>query len=50
MFLDLDSLTEIQDESLFALERLPDRIYEYDYHTQFSLEIEMNLDTKEFKR
>ena len=32
MMVDLDSLTEIEDESLFSLERFPDRSYEKDYH------------------
>ncbi len=50
MFLDLDSLTEIEDESLFKLKRFPDRAYEKDFHAQFDLTIEMHLDTIKYKR
>lgn len=32
MVLDLDSLTEIEDDHLFTLNREPDRSYEKDYH------------------
>ncbi len=48
--LDLDSLTEVENDSLFALERFPDRSYEKDYHAQFDLIIEMNSSTIEYKR
>ncbi len=50
MFLDLDSLTELEDDSIFTLERMPDRSYEKDYDAQFDLTIEMHLDTIEYKR
>lgn len=50
MIVDFDSLTETQDDSIFKLNKLPDRPYELDYHAQFDLTIEMHLDTIEYKR
>ncbi len=50
MFLDLDSLTELKDNSLFTLHRMPDRSYEKDYYAQFDLTVEMDMDTITHKR
>ena len=50
MLVDLDSLTEVENDSIFTLERMPDRSYEKDYVAQFDLSIEMHLDTLAFKR
>ncbi len=48
--LDLDSLTEIEDDNLFALTKMPDRSYEKDYNAQYDLTIEMHLDALTYKR
>ena len=50
MVLDLDSLTEVEDDSLFSLHRFPSRSYEKDYFAQFDLSVEMQMDTIEYKR
>ena len=42
--LNLDDLTEIENESIFKLEMQPIRPYEKDYDVQMEFTIEMNLD------
>ena len=42
--LNLDDLTEIEDDTVFALEQLPTKSYEKDYDVQLDITIEMNLD------
>ena len=44
MDVDLDSLTEIEDSSIFQIEPLPIRSYEKDYCVQMDITLEMNLD------
>ena len=41
--MDLDELTEIEDNSIFEIEALPIRSYEKDYCVQMDITIEMNL-------
>ena len=43
MFINLDDLTELQDESIFKLEMLPLKPYEKDYNVQMDITVEMNL-------
>ena len=50
MIIDLDSLTEVADDSPFTLERSLDRSYEIDYDTQFDMVIMMHKDKIEYKR
>ena len=50
MLIDLDSVTELDDSSIFTLNREPDRSYEKDYNAQFDLTIEMDFDIIQFKR
>jgi hypothetical protein len=50
MVLDLDSLTEVEDGSIFTLDRNPDRSYEKDYDAQFDLTIEMHRESNLYKR
>lgn len=45
MLLDLDSLTEVENDAIFMLSKIENRSYEKDYHAQFNLDIEMKLDT-----
>ena len=42
--INLDQLTELDDESVFTLERLPTKSYEKDFDVQLDITIEMNLD------
>ncbi len=49
MIIDLDSLTEVEDDSLFTLERTLDFPYERDYNAQFNLVIEMHKDKIGYK-
>jgi len=44
MFVDLDSLTQFFDPSVFGLKMMPKRSYEKDYHAQMDLVIERELD------
>lgn len=41
--MNLDDLTELEDETVFRLEQLPTKSYEKDYEVQLDLTIEMNL-------
>ena len=50
MYIDLDEFTELEDDSIFTLNREPDRSYEKDYHAWFDLTIEMNMNTVSHKR
>ena len=50
MYVDLDELTELENDSIFTLIRVPDRSYEKDYHAWFDLNIEMNMDMLSHKR
>lgn len=50
MIIDLDSLTEVEDDSLFTLERALDFPYERDYNAQFNMVIEMHKDKIAYKR
>ena len=42
--IDLDDLTEIEDDSVFSIDALPVRSYEKDYIVQMDISIEMNLE------
>lgn len=42
--IDLDDLTEWEDEALFRLENLPSRPYEKDYDAMMDITVEMDLD------
>ncbi len=50
MLVDLDSVTELDNSSIFTLEREPDRSYETDYFAQFDMTIEMEYDIIKYKR
>ncbi len=50
MYLDADSFTELTDDSIFTLSRMPDRSYEKDYYVQFDLTVEMHMDIVSHKR
>ena len=50
MLFDFDSLTEVENGSVFTLSKIENRSYEKDYYAQFDLSIEMNLDTIQYKR
>lgn len=44
MDLDLDSITEIYDNSVFYIEQMPKRSFEKERHVQVDITVEMNLD------
>ena len=50
MDVDLDALTEIEDNSIFQIEPLPIRSYEKDYCVQMDITIEMNMDKQTMTR
>ena len=50
MDLDLDDLTEIENNSIFEIESMPVRSYEKDYLVQMEITVEMNLDKKTMAR
>ena len=41
--IDLDSITEIEDDTLFTIDPIPKRSFEKEEHVQTDITIEMNL-------
>ena len=50
MLVNLDSVTMLEDESVFELEELPTRPWGFDNVTLSNISIEMNLDLKYINR
>ena len=50
MPVDLDSLTAVEDDSLFFVEKLENRPYEEDPHVQMEITVEMSLDSRVIER
>ena len=40
----MDDYTELEDDTVFRLEQLPNKSYEKDFDVQLDITIEMNLD------
>ena len=49
-YLNLDQLTELENDTVFKMEQRPKQSYEKDDHTQLSINVEMNLDQKVISR
>ena len=46
----MDSLTAVEDDSLFIVEKLANRPYEVDPYVQMDLTVEMSLDSRVVER
>lgn len=49
-YFDLDSITELRDSSVFSIDELPVRSYEFDEITLSNFSFEMNLDLQRIFR
>ena len=49
-FINLDDITELEDDSIFKMEQMPKQPYEFDEFIQMSISVEMNLDQKVIAR